>query len=448
MKFIMFFVVLSIYSISYDKVALVIGNENYANGSLSLPITDAREIGSFLESKGFTVFPYQNLTLSEMKAKITNMKNQVSQGGKLLFYFSGHGSQIDKENYLIPIDNSAMMDYTNLKNGSINLNYIIKEMQKSKSNLNIVMVDACRNNPFVTNNSKGIFLSKGSKGLYPVSKDKLGKTFLVFAGAEKDTIPDDGLFRKMFIKYANQPLSLGDIFTKIRNEFINKGRNGIYINDRTREIFKFSKKGSDVQDTDLVKCNQGYAKSCTDYGAKYYMGWGVDKDYHKTVKYYGKGCDLGHGRACANLGIIYSGSTKGFIPEDKYKAEQFYSKACELGYKKGCTFLSKFTNNSSSNNMRDKDLIKCNKGYSKSCTDYGAKYYMGWGVDKDYYKAMKYYRKGCALGHGRACANLGLIYGGSTNGYINENQYKAKQLYSKACDLGYKKGCRFYNNVR
>jgi len=458
MKKIIIIMIFSIYALSYDKVALVIGNENYQSGSLNLPATDAKEIGEFLEGKGFKVFPHYNLTLEEMEREIKSLPNQVSPNGVLLFYYSGHGSEVDRNNYLIPINDSSITDETELKYKSIGLDYLIEKMQLSQSRINIVMIDACRNNPFG--------FHKGSKGLTAVSKDRLENTFLVFAGAEKTTIPDDGLFRKFFIKYANKPLSLGDLFTKIRSEFSANSRTGIYTNDRAKEIFKFTNSGDDSppqnitehssstsnymndtsQNTDLNKCNKGYAESCTNYGAKYYMGWGVSKNYNIAMKYYQKGCDLGHGRACANLGLIYAGSTNGYINEDQNKAKQLYRKACNLDYIKGCKYLSELMKNS--NIKQDLDLIKCNKGYAESCTEYGAKYYMGWGVSKNYNITTKYYQKGCDLGHGRACANLGLIYAGSTNGYINEDQNRAKQLYRRACNLGYKKGCVFYSDIR
>ena len=232
MKKVIIFIVLSIYALSYDKVALIIGNENYENGSLRLPSKDAREVGEFLEKKGFKVIPRYNLTFEEMEREIDNLPNQVSPNGILLFYYSGHGSEVDKKNYLIPIDNSSITSKIKLKHKSVKLDYLIETMQTSQSKINIVMIDACRNDPFN--------FDKGSKGLIAVPKDRLKNTFLVFAGAEKTTIPDNGFFRKMFIKYADKPLSLGDLFSNIRREFSINNRNGIYTDDRTQDTFKFT----------------------------------------------------------------------------------------------------------------------------------------------------------------------------------------------------------------
>ncbi len=218
--------------IAYNKVAFVIGNAEYKEGKLYKSDKDAIKIGEFLEDKGFKVYPYTNLTKSSMRRVIKSMASKISKNGTALFYFSGHGMEVDGENYLIPINNSGIDDEVDLADRSISLSYIIRKLQRSPSKINIVMVDACRNNPFA--------FSKGNKGLTSVPDDKLKDTFLVFAGATKQTIPDDGLFRKKFIEYANKPLSLEDLFATIRGEFRDRGRNGIYTRDRTVGIFKFS----------------------------------------------------------------------------------------------------------------------------------------------------------------------------------------------------------------
>ncbi len=231
-KLLILLLLVPISLLAYSKVALVIGNANYAEGKLQIPTNDANKIGEFLSGKGFKVYGHINLTKASMIRALKEAASNVSEGGTALFYFSGHGIEVEGENYLLPINNSGIDDEADLAEKSLSLAYIIRKLQYSPSKTNIVMVDACRNNP--------LSFDKGSKGLVSVSDDRLENTFLVFAGATKHTIPDDGLFRQQFIKYANQSLSLGDLFATIRGEFKNRGRNGIYTRDRTVGIFRFS----------------------------------------------------------------------------------------------------------------------------------------------------------------------------------------------------------------
>lgn len=234
-KVLIIFLLLPLCLFSYSKVALVIGNAKYDKGELAIASIDAIKIGGFLAKKGFKVYSNTNLTKSQMTKAIKEVKSKVSDGGTALFYFSGHGMEVEGENYLLPIHNTGIDDEADLVDKSIALSYVIRKLQYSPSQTNIVMIDACRNNPLSFN--------KGDKGLGQVSDDKLKNTFLVFTGATKQTIADDGLFRKQFIKYAQQPLSLGDLFANIRREFNQKGRNGICTRDRTLEIFRFSDRG-------------------------------------------------------------------------------------------------------------------------------------------------------------------------------------------------------------
>jgi len=207
-----------------NKIALVIGNRDYEVKELTQnPIIDAQTIGERLKTKGFAVYPYYNLDMVELEKKVDSIIKKVSSDDVFLFYFSGHGVEVDGDNYLIPIDNQALTDKAKLKHKSFKLDYLFDKIHERENKINIVMIDACRNNPFLP--------IKGPKGLSAVPQRKLTNIFLVFAGDAGVEVEDNGLFRKSFLKYIENNDPVYQIFGDIRSEFLKNGANGIYIEE-------------------------------------------------------------------------------------------------------------------------------------------------------------------------------------------------------------------------
>ncbi|WP_159453992.1 caspase family protein [Roseovarius albus] len=130
-----------------NRVALVIGNSDYDSVSyLPNAAKDARDVSSTLRNLGFQVIDGFDLTQSEILSRAQEMQRRLSPEDVALFYFSGHGVQIGSENYIIPVDafgtNAEM-----LRSTSVSLQTILAEMEQ-KADRNIVILDACRNNPF------------------------------------------------------------------------------------------------------------------------------------------------------------------------------------------------------------------------------------------------------------------------------------------------------------
>jgi hypothetical protein len=129
------------------RVALVIGNGRYSFGALENPGNDARLISSALRDAKFVVTTVEDGTFDQMKTAIAQFGQQIQAGAVGAFYFAGHGVQIQGENYLIPID-TKMQREAEVKSRSINMSEIIERMASAKNPLNLIFLDACRNNPF------------------------------------------------------------------------------------------------------------------------------------------------------------------------------------------------------------------------------------------------------------------------------------------------------------
>ncbi|HID99638.1 MAG TPA: hypothetical protein EYP59_05030 [Thiotrichaceae bacterium] len=134
---------------SQDQLALVIGNDDYEFGPLTNPINDAIAISEILKEKDFKVILKKNLTFGKMGKAISEFGNDLTTNkGAGLFYFSGHGAQIKGENYLIPINNNRINDEIDVQDYAVPLSKIVRRMEQAKNGLNIIILDACRNNPF------------------------------------------------------------------------------------------------------------------------------------------------------------------------------------------------------------------------------------------------------------------------------------------------------------
>ncbi|NTV42183.1 MAG: SUMF1/EgtB/PvdO family nonheme iron enzyme [Syntrophobacteraceae bacterium] len=130
-----------------QRVALVVGNSTYEAAPLRNPLNDARSMGRTLGELGFDVVVRENLTQKEMKMEIQAFGQKLQKGGVGLFYFAGHGIQVNGRNFLIPvgakIEHEKQVEYEGVDAGSV-----FAEMEFARNRLNIVILDACRDNPF------------------------------------------------------------------------------------------------------------------------------------------------------------------------------------------------------------------------------------------------------------------------------------------------------------
>jgi uncharacterized caspase-like protein len=130
------------------RVALVIGNANYAEGPLANPGNDAALIARTLRSVGFEVSTVTDGGLEVMKRAILDFGRRLAGADTVgLFYYAGHGVQLEGENYLIPVG-VEINAVEEVPLAAVSLTNLLKTMARSESRLNIVILDACRDNPF------------------------------------------------------------------------------------------------------------------------------------------------------------------------------------------------------------------------------------------------------------------------------------------------------------
>jgi uncharacterized caspase-like protein len=144
---------------SEQRVALVIGNGRYHSVTpLQNPPNDARLIGQTLASLGFQIIndaPLLDADRATMERAIRAFGKKLRGGAIGLFYYAGHGVQIDGENYLVPVS-ANVEDPADVKYELIGIDYVLDEMRNAGNRLNIVILDACRNNPFGARGLRGM----------------------------------------------------------------------------------------------------------------------------------------------------------------------------------------------------------------------------------------------------------------------------------------------------
>jgi len=130
-----------------SRLALVIGNGNYPLNILPNPENDARSMEESLKSIGFDVIMYENLEQKKMTKAIDDFGKRLKDYDVGLFFYAGHGVQTDGFNYLIPVD--AVLDSeADVEYNCVRADRVLSKMEDAHSKVNIVILDACRYNPF------------------------------------------------------------------------------------------------------------------------------------------------------------------------------------------------------------------------------------------------------------------------------------------------------------
>ena len=203
-----------------DKVALVIGNASYKNASaLANPVNDARAVAEKLTSIGFEVALYEDLSGQAFRVALGAFSEKALNADLAIVFYAGHAIEMQGKNYLIPID-AEMKSEATAQFETITLDQMLQAVRSAKQ-LGMVMLDACRNNPFATTMVRSNGTRGDSRGLASVSVE--GETGLVVSfAAEAGNTADDGdgshsPYTSALLEVLDQPgLEVGRMFRSVR----------------------------------------------------------------------------------------------------------------------------------------------------------------------------------------------------------------------------------------
>lgn len=196
------------------RVALVIGNAAYKSRPLRNPENDAQDMSTVLRRADFTVHQLTNATRKQMHQAIDSFRKSLSGSETGLFYYSGHGSQWEGQNYLIPIGADITESWL-IEDETVTVRRVLRAMEAAGSKFNIVIFDACRSSPFRS------FTKSGDQGLARMNAPK--GTLLAFATAPGNTASDgtgrNSPYTKHLVRAIATPgLSIEQVFKKVRVE--------------------------------------------------------------------------------------------------------------------------------------------------------------------------------------------------------------------------------------
>ena len=150
---------------SERRIALVIGNGAYTNApTLKNPPNDARDMAATLKALGFDVTSEINVNQPDLKRLIREFGQKLKAGGSGLFYYAGHGVQSKGRNYLIPVD-ADIQSEAEVEDLGVDINLILNFMDDAQNGLNIVILDACRDNPFLNQMKRTVATRSLTRGL-------------------------------------------------------------------------------------------------------------------------------------------------------------------------------------------------------------------------------------------------------------------------------------------
>ena len=420
------------------RVALVIGNSEYQNTSpLKNPVNDANLMTSSLRGSGFEVTKILNADFKTMKRAMLDfgrdLRNSPEAG---LFYYAGHGVQVRGENYLIPV-NAQISDEDEVDLEAININSFLRVMNSSSSAINIVVLDACRNNPFARS------FRSVSRGLAPVDAPK--GTYIAYATAPGDVAADGkgdnspysvalakaikqgGITIEQVFKQARKSVLettdakqvpwetssiTGNFFFREREEVVEKPpviekpiitkpiiNNNSQARNEAENVYK------QIKDSKNVEVLEIFAKQFPDSIYTKFIQVRI-----KTLKQANLQNDKPPKENDANDNNYNSVN----LAEIMTKAEAAYDKQ---NYKEAARLFT----------------IATDKGQGRAAFFLGYQYDKGLGVKQDFLEAARIYKIAADQNQAGAIVNLGLLYDNGQG--VSQDYNEAARLYKKAVAL-------------
>jgi hypothetical protein len=198
------------------RKAVVIGMSDYgASRSLNNTINDADDMANVLTRLGFEVTLLKNNDLRNLRTNLTNWFKTIERNDMAIFYFAGHGMEVNGENFLIPVD-AELSSQSDVQYDALNVQWVLNNMDEQRVDMKLLILDACRDNPFKRSWTRG----SESKGFAQMSARG---TLIAFAASPGSTAQDGGnynLRNGVFTYYLKQEISkegvsILEIFTNV-----------------------------------------------------------------------------------------------------------------------------------------------------------------------------------------------------------------------------------------
>ena len=204
-------------AVAEKRVALVIGNAAYPGpAALKNPTNDARDIAAKLKKLGFDVMLRTDIRQKDMLRSLTEFGDQVQSGTEAIFFYAGHGMQVRGRNYLIPID-AEIRSESSVSSEAVDVDQLLDKLAPAR--LSMVILDACRNNPFERR------FRGGGQGLAQINAPT--GTLIAYATAPGKVAADgegrNGLYTSELLAAMDVPgIKIEDVFKRVRANVVKR----------------------------------------------------------------------------------------------------------------------------------------------------------------------------------------------------------------------------------
>lgn len=420
--------------------ALVVGNDNYQQiPRLEKAANDARSIAAALGTLGFQVDTGLNLTRRQMSRKLSALQRRIKPGDEVFFFFAGHGIAIGAENYLLPVDvpQPADGDTGLVRDESHGADAIVRRIQRAGARVAIVVLDACRDNPFAAAGTRSIGASRGLARLEPST----GVFVLFSAGIGQsalDRLPGNdpspnSVFTRKLVPLLTQPgLSHVSIAKRVQRDVaelassVSHRQQPAYYDQILGEIVlapESSRAGVSATTNTTTTTSGGVTTSASlsttpnlapatggfANPLKNQLGEGLPRSVEtppagasSEVKDMFRRAQAGDLGAIHGIGYRYDFG-QGGLTKDEAEAVRWYRRAAD-------------------------------GGYAASMYNLGVSYANGQGVAVDEAEAARWYRKAAEAGDEDGMYSLGLLYANGQG--VAKDEVKAVEWYRKAAAAG------------
>ena len=449
-----------------QRKAVVIGMSDYGgNKSLDNTLNDADDMANVLTQLGFEVTLLKNNDLRNLKTHLINWYYTIEGNDVAIFYFAGHGLEVNGQNYLVPLD-AELNSQTDVEYNALNVNQVLGNMNEKRVGMKLIILDACRDNPF-----KRGWRGSEEKGLAGMNAPR--GTYIAFAAAPGFTAEDGknyNLRNGVFTHYLKDEIlkagiTIDEIFNNVTGKVSNlthDQQTPFKSSSLTRNFYfipppiilpapsddKPSPAPSPVPEPKPVpspaptvniaevvrQANAFFGKkqyqealplyqqaaNADDSGAQnklgncYANGLGVTKDYTQAVYWFKKAADQASDDAQNSLGTCYENGYG--VTKDMNQAIEWYKKAAEQGNIIAQHALDRLQNNPVISAVEL--LHQADTYYSKN----------------QYSDAFPLYKQAAEQGNADAQNGLGTCY---ENGYgVPKDKNQAIKWYKKATEQG------------
>ncbi len=427
-----------------QRFALVIGNAAYRDAPLRNPGNDATAMAATLKRLDFEVVLLTDASLRQMQQTILAFGEKLKTGGVGLFYYAGHGVQLKGQNYLVPVDADISSEAT-VRIAALPVDLVTEQMGDAANRVNIVILDACRNNPFERR------LRGGGRGL--AAMDAARGTLIAYATAPGSVAMDgdgaNGLYTGELLKALGEPdLKAEEVFKRVRaNVEARSGRRqtpwesssltGDFVFNLTIHV-----------PPPVVGAGSGFDERQIELAY-----WNSMKDSVSTAAFRAYLEQYPQG-AFATLARLRIEELERRLPQNAMtsatagatavppKAQEPQQQAMAMPKPSAPPIAADAANRKGEEAWARQDYAEAlrwyrmaaEQGHADAQFHMGLMYNNGWGVRKNYAEALRWHRKAAGQGHSGAMGSLGALYDEGLG--VPKDHAQARFWFQKAADAG------------